>query len=113
MLEKLFDAIDTKDAARFAAFFTEHGVFRFGNLPEQKGRNAIMVFVSGFFESIDGLTHRVDESWEISNRLVCHGEVTYLRKDGRQLSVPFSNILRVSRGEGIIAYQVFVDISAL
>lgn len=112
MLDELFTAIDNKDAARFAAFFVERGEFRFGNMPEQLGQEAISAFVSGFFESIDTLVHRVDESWEIPGGIICHGLVTYTRKDGSKLSTPFANIVHMKAG-GISRYQVFADVSAL
>lgn len=112
MLDKLFLTIDRKDAPGFAAFFTEEGVFRFGNMPAQHGTEAIAIFVSDFFQSIDTLAHRVDESWEVPGGVVCHGEVTYTRKDGSKLTVPFANILDFGNG-GISRYQVFADVSAL
>src|SRR5690606_10795957 len=112
MLVELFAAIDKKDATRFTAFFSEGGVFRFGSMPEQVGQDAISAFVSGFFESIDTLVHRVDESWEIPGGIVCHGLVTYTRKDGSKLSAPFANIVHMTAG-GISRYQVFADVSAL
>ena len=40
LLDRLFKAIDSKDAAQFVSFLAEDGEFRFGNAPAVKGREA-------------------------------------------------------------------------
>lgn len=108
----LFRAIDAKDAAAFASHLAEDGEFRFGNLPPVAGREAIGQFVGGFFGSIKSLRHEVEATWRCGDELICRGTVTYARIDGRELSVPFANILHMKNG---LAgdYRIFVDASGL
>lgn len=111
-LAGLFAAIDGKDAERFASFVAPDGVFLFGNAPPVAGRSAIRDAVAGFFASIRGLTHRVDDVSVDGPLVWSRGLVTYVRHDGSQLAVPFCNCFEM-RGDLIARYQIFVDASAL
>jgi hypothetical protein len=109
---KLFNAIDAKDAGRFASFLSEDCRFRFGNLPELTGVAEVERFVAGFFESIHSVSHVIQESWDIPGGMVCHGQVTYVRRCGSSLTVPFCNVFRTSPA-GITDYLIFADTSSL
>lgn len=112
MLDDLFNAIDAKDSKAFAAFFSGNCRFRFGNLSEVTGVENVRDFVAGFFDSVASLSHEISESWSIPGGLVCHGRVTYERKDGSSLTVPFSNILKMDSA-GVCEYLIFADTSQL
>ena len=112
MFEPLFAAIDRMDAPAFAAFLSPHCDFRFGNLPVVQGRAGTEHFVARFFDSIGGIAHQVDAAWQVPGGYVAHGFVTYTRKDGSQLRVPFANVFRLDAG-GIADYLIFVDNSTL
>ena len=62
--------------------------------------------------SVAGLSHSVTEFWEVPGGLICHGMVTYTRRDGSTLTVPFANILKLRDGL-IYDYRIFADISEL
>jgi len=111
-LRHLTHAIDAKNAAAFAAFLTPDATFRFGNAPAVQGRDAIEAVVRGFFDAIDSLAHELHEQWSIGAVTICTGTVTYTRRDGRSLRVPFANVLKL-RGGCICDYQIYVDNSAL
>ena len=112
MIKELFNAIDNKDAGAFVAFLAPNCRFRFGNLPVVNGTEQIREFVAGFFDSIDSLSHTIHDSWDISGDVVCHGDVSYTRKDGSVLTVPFANVLK-KNSSGIIEYLIFADTSRL
>lgn len=112
MLSQLFQSIDNNDASTFAGFLSEDCTFTFGNQPAVTGRDAAREAVAAFFSSIAGLSHSLAESWEVPDGIVCHGTVTYTRKDGSTLAVPFANILKF-RGGLIFDYRIFADISEL
>lgn len=112
MINRLFEAIDGKDSRAFSSFLAADCVFRFGNLPAVEGISGIEEFVSGFFDSIDSLSHEVEESWEVPGGVVCHGRVSYTRVDGSVLTVPFANILK-GGSAGISEYYIFADTSQL
>ena len=111
-LMDLFTCIDTRDAGGFAQYLSENVEFRFGNSPLVNGRVDVMRAVEGFFRSIGGVRHELEQSWRHAESVVCHGRVTYTRRDGSTLSVPFANVFSLS-GKLVSRYLIFVDISAL
>ena len=111
MINKLFRAIDGKDLKSFTSFLSPGCAFKFGNLPAVVGMEEIEKFVAGFFDSIDSLSHEIEDSWSTHDSLVCHGLVSYTRKDGSILTVPFANIKLNSAG--ITEYLIFADTSQL
>jgi ketosteroid isomerase-like protein len=108
----LFSAIDAKDTSGFLAFLTPDARFRFGNAPVVQGREAIGEVVGGFFASIEALEHDVGKTWSDETSIVCHGEVTYTRKDGSQLTVPFADVFGF-QGDLIDEYLIHIDVSQL
>ncbi|MCG6937800.1 MAG: nuclear transport factor 2 family protein [Gammaproteobacteria bacterium] len=112
MIDELFRAIDGKDAVKFASFLSPGCRFKFGNYPDVTGADNIREFVGGFFESIDSLAHVIKQSWDVPGGLICHGQVTYTRKDGSTMTVPFANILNLD-ATGIFDYMIFIDASEL
>ena len=112
MIKALFQTVDNKDAPAFAGFLTEDCVFKFGNMPDVCGREAIQSFVAGFFESIKSLSHSVEGSWQVDDQQICRGEVTYTRQDQSHLTVPFAVILKM-QGDLISHYQIYADTSTL
>jgi ketosteroid isomerase-like protein len=108
----LFEAIDAKNVQKFASFLTDDVSFRFGNAPAVVGRTEVAKAVAGFFASIQGLRHRLTEVWREPNTMICEGQVTYTRLDGRVLEVPFLNVLR-TRGQLVADYRIYIDVSAL
>lgn len=110
--EPLFAAIDARDADAFAAFLTEDAEFRFGNAPPVVGRPAIAAYCAAFFAGLGGLTHRLESIWEVPEGVVCHGVVSYRRRDGSELTVPFANVLYLA-SDRVRRYLIFVDNGAL
>ena len=111
-LQRLFAAIDARDAAAFVGFLAADAQFRFGAAPAVSGREAIAAAVTAFFESIAGLEHRVDMAMRDGDTLVCEGEVTYTRHDGSEVSLPFADVFEM-QGEQIAAYKIYMDIGPL
>ncbi len=108
----LFASIDAKDTARFLSFLTEDGVFRFGNMPDVKGHAAIGQAVDGFFGTIAASRHHLLNVWSVPGHVICQGTVTYTRKDGRTLTLPFLNVFGM-RGTLIREYLIYIDVTPL
>ncbi|MCP4705317.1 MAG: nuclear transport factor 2 family protein [candidate division Zixibacteria bacterium] len=112
MVQELFKTIDNLDTKKFVSFLTDDAIFRLGNAEAATGKGTVETMVSGFFDSINGMRHEIYEVWEHPNTVICQGNVTYIRKDSTELSVPFANILRLEN-DLIKEYLVYVDISEL
>jgi hypothetical protein len=111
-LYRLFKAIDTMNADGFVSYLTDKARLRFGNGPVVTGREKIRETIAGFFVSIKALKHVILETWTYSDVVILQGEVTYTRKDGSQITLPFMNLYRM-KGKLIDEYLVYVDISPL
>jgi ketosteroid isomerase-like protein len=108
----LFAAIDANDAAAFVGLLTDDAVFRFGSAPAVRGRAAIQAAVDGFFATIAGCSHNVQNTLGSGSTLVCEGEVTYRRQDGSEITLPFTDILEYE-DDLISHYKIYADISPL
>lgn len=111
-IKELFQSVDNRDVNAFLGFLSDDVRFRFGNAPPVDGKANVGNLVSGFLESVKSLRHDVVEIWQKQDVVVCHGVVTYTRKDSSTLSVPFANIFKLA-GVSIREYLIFVDISEL
>ena len=87
-LTQLFNAIDSRDVLRFLEFLADDAEFRFGNMPSVHGKQDIGAAVGAFFDSIAACRHEFADSWALPDHVICHGRVTYTRKDASQLTVP-------------------------
>jgi ketosteroid isomerase-like protein len=108
----LLATIDGKRAHDFAQCLTPDGEFRFGNQPSVHGRENVEAYVSAFFGMIGGSRHELQRTWRDANTRVCEGNVTYTRRDGSTLTVPFANVFYL-RDDRIARYLIFIDNGAL
>jgi limonene-1,2-epoxide hydrolase len=111
-LSGLFSAIDSKDTSLFLAYLSDDATFRFGSAPAVMGQETIGAAVEGFFQTIDGSSHKLLITLAESSTLVCEGEVTYKRLDGNSLTLPFANVFEMA-GERISVYKIYIDIAPL
>jgi ketosteroid isomerase-like protein len=105
---ELFSAIDAKDTSRFMSFLEPDARFRYGSNPPAIGSDAIRAAVDGFFSAVKALTHQVEHVWALPGHVICAGTVTYLRHDGRSVSIPFCNVLAL-RNAKVKDYVVYAD----
>ena len=113
-LDGLFAAIDSKDTDGFLGFLAGEASFRFGSQPALVGHDAIRAGVDGFFASIDASEHRLANVLASNSTLVCEGSVTYTRKDGSTITLPFTNVFELDAGlDRIAEYKIYIDIAPL
>jgi ketosteroid isomerase-like protein len=106
----LFADVDRMDAKAFASYLAEDCVLRFANADEVVGREAIEAAIAGFFTTIEGLSHRIIEQWEIDDTTIVQNEATYTRTDDREVTVPAVTIYRRS-ADLIDDYRIYVDLA--
>ncbi len=111
-LQLLFNKIDKMDVQAFLSFLTNDVRFRFGNGPEVVNKEKVKTVISSFFKSIKGLRHSILEVWELSNTIICEGEVTYTRLNNSKVTIPFVNIFKMEK-EHISDYLIYIDITPL
>jgi ketosteroid isomerase-like protein len=111
-MHRMLATVDAKDAAGFAGWFTPDAVMRYGSGEPMVGPGAIRGFCDRFFCAVDGIAHRVLAQWDEGAKTICQGECSYLRKDGRRLTLPFMT-LSTRRGDKLAEYLVYMDAAPL
>lgn len=110
--DELLHAVDAGDADRFVTALTPDASFRFGNSDCVVGTEAIRTVVAGFFGAIASSRHELIQWWGVAPSVACEGTVTYTRRDGSLLQVPFVNAFDLI-GRKIASYRIYADTSAL
>jgi ketosteroid isomerase-like protein len=106
--DPLFRAIDAKSTGQFLDFLSEDALFRYGSSPAVVGRATIGAAVDQFFASIESSRHELRLVWERPDAAVCQGDVHYVRRDGKSLTLPFCNIFQLRDGK-IVRYEIYID----
>jgi ketosteroid isomerase-like protein len=113
----LYDgAVDKKDAAGFAAAFTDDAWMRFANNDPVIGRANIEAAIAQFFTMIASLKHETTGVFSQGDAVILEANVTYTRHDGRLVTVPAVTIFRLTaapRGPLARKVQMFVDLAPL
>jgi len=110
---EIFALIDQLDAHAVAALFAEDAVMVFGNNDQLLGRAAILAGNTAMLAHIKGLRHVVRQEWTVDDTTIAVTDVTYTRRDDKQVTVPAVSIWRVD-GDGLIAeYRVYYDLAPL
>ncbi|MBC7693209.1 MAG: hypothetical protein H7222_15700 [Methylotenera sp.] len=108
-----FERVDTMDSAGFAEAFGFDSVFQFGNLPAVRGRENIQNFVDYFFTQLKSISHKIESSHCDDLSVSIRGVVSYIRKDGTQLDLAFSNFISSTDGHQFSLWQIYMDPSPL
>jgi ketosteroid isomerase-like protein len=106
----IFADIDAFDPDKFVAHLTPNAKFRFANADPVTGREAVKEAVTGFFSSIDGLTHHILNVYESGETVIAQIDVEYRRKDGKSVTVPNADIL-VFDGDLVRDWQIYIDVT--
>ena len=104
----LLSAVDARDADRFVAFLTDDGKFTYANAPAVVGRSAVRTAVAAFFALVRSLEHTPRHVWTVPGHVVVEGTVRYVRHDGREVTLPFVNVLALA-GDRIADYRIYID----
>jgi hypothetical protein len=67
--------------------------------------------VGGLLRTVDGVAHDVVAQWDVGDATIAETNVTYTRKDGRDVTVPVVTIYRPGDGAAIRDYRVFIDLT--
>jgi hypothetical protein len=107
---QVFADIDSLNPDSFVTHLTPDVVFRFGNADPVIGRDAVREAVTGFFSTIDGLTHHIRNVWEFGDTAIVQIDVEYARKDGKTVTVPNADILTYD-GDLVRDWRIYIDVA--
>jgi ketosteroid isomerase-like protein len=109
----LFALVDTMDVATISALFAEDAQVAFGNSQPFVGIEQIRTGLTAFFDTIAGLRHDIVNEWNVGDDTIVEFEITYARKDGRQVTIPCVTIFHVDAAGKIDAYRVYFDVTPI
>jgi ketosteroid isomerase-like protein len=106
----IFADIDSFDPDKFVAHLTPDVRFRFGNADPVTGQAAVREAVAGFFATIDGLTHHIQNAWDAGDTTIVQIDVEYRRQDGKSVTVPNADVL-IFDGDLVRDWQIYIDVA--
>ena len=77
------------------------------------GVDEIGTGTTAFFDTIAGLHHEIVNEWNVGSDAIVELEVTYDRKDGRQVTIPCVTIFHTDAAGKIDDYRVFFDVAPI
>jgi ketosteroid isomerase-like protein len=104
-----YAAIDAMSVDGFAAGLTPDAEVVVGNNPAMKGRQAAKEGIGYFFSTIQGLKHHFVNVVESGALTFLEAKVDYLRKDGRQVTIPVVTVLE-RNGDLVKSLRIYFDV---
>lgn len=109
-IASLFEAIDGQRTDAFLARLTEDCRFRFGSAPALTGRDAIRQSVEGLFGAIHSIKHTLETVWRNEKIIIVRGHVRYVFKAGRDVEIPFCDVLELGSAGQIQNYEIYSEL---
>ena len=106
----LYSSIDAMRLEEFAAGLAPDVEVVVGNNPPMRGREAVKEGIGHFWSSIGGLKHNFVNVAEANGLTFLEAKVDYLRKDGKQVTVPVVTVLE-RKGELVRSLRIYFDIA--
>jgi ketosteroid isomerase-like protein len=112
LIQQIYAADEALDAESFVALLTEDVQFRLGSNPLITGRASVFQMITTFFSTIQGLQHHLIKAWEDETTVIFEAEVTYTRKDGSQVTIPYVDVLELESTQ-VKDYKIYIDLTPL
>jgi ketosteroid isomerase-like protein len=113
IIKDLIALFEKMDVEKALTYFTDDGLYRFGNYPPAIGRQAIReATTSSHLDQIKGIAFDIKAIWENADAVTCEMDIHYTRNDNTVLTLPCTDIFRME-GEKIREMRVYMDASPL
>jgi hypothetical protein len=97
------------DVDAWAAHLAPGAVMRFGNAEPVCGRARCREALAAVYARISGVRHQIVERWQHGAATIVEASVTYVRTDGREVTLPVVTIYRTDDEDLIFDYRVYID----
>lgn len=108
IVERMFTAVEKRDLDTYLTFFTEDAEYRAANLPPVFGHKGIAEFAKPMMDMFTKVDHIVKDVWQSGDVICCELDLTYVRKDGKSVTVPCCDIIRLQGGK-VKSLRAFLD----
>lgn len=119
LIGRVFAADRQLDTEAFVQLLTTDVVLRIGSQPAIIGIDAVRQAINGLFAAMrSGVEHTLRHAWTDhdparGNSLVYQAEALFHLKDGRDLSLPYVNVLRITPSGLVSHYLIYIDLSPM
>jgi uncharacterized protein (TIGR02246 family) len=110
MVHDMCAAVDRGDAAKFASFFSDDALYRFGNAEPSRGRAAVLAATEGASTALPWVRHTVEQVAAVGDQLFCRFLIETESPDGTPLALPCVTVIEIA-GDEIVDYRVHMDLS--
>lgn len=107
---ELYGHIDAMRLDDFIAGLTPDVEVVVGNNPAMRGRAQVKEGIGQLFGAIDGIRHNLVNVADAPDRTFLETNVDYLRKDGRQVTIPVVTVLE-RKGDLVKSLRIYFDIA--
>ena len=108
-----FRDADTLVVETLISWFADTIEVRFGNAPPIHGRAAAEQAFRQFYSSLSGMRHRSEALVSSGDLAAQMAVVTYIRRDGSEVSMPVASHLRRVGDKKIDRLWIFIDLAPL
>ena len=114
LIEAIFKADHALDLDGFMALLAADVSLRIGSQPPLEGRAAVSQAIGGLFAGMrSGIEHHLHETWHSDHSVIYEAVATFHLKDGRDVTVPYMNALRLNDQGLVRDYRIYIDLAAL
>lgn len=108
-VRRMYRDADTCDPVKAMSWLTEDVSQQMAGAPPLHGRAAVQAQYTQFVQTVDHMEHRFIGIWDVEPLVtVAEAQVTYFRKDGSQLTLPATTILR-RRGDKVADIRIYIN----
>lgn len=115
VIQQVFEADRHLDTEAFLRLLSPEVVLRIGSQPCVVGVDAVRRVIAGMFAGMrDGIHHTLVQSWTASDdeggvSLAYQADAVFHLLDGRDVALPYVNILRIVRSGLVSTYSIYID----
>jgi len=109
LVRRMLAAVESVAIDEYLGYFAPDAEYKIGNADALIGTEKIRGVAAGVVQTMGGITHDVKKIWAVDGGTVlCHADVTYRRKDGKEFRIPNMVIVRF-RDDKVRSYQAYLD----
>ena len=111
-LVDLFNGMDHSDPHALTGTMHDDVVFRWGSVPDIRGKDQVHAMFEDFFTKVTKMRHRILQTYDLGETVCLQGEVAFELVSGEQLYCDFADVFTLRDGK--VAMQiVYIDNTAL
>lgn len=113
MVKQMFKVFESMNMDEAVKYFTEDIRYRFGNANPTIGKqNLVDSAKTTHLENVKAISFDIKDFWEQKNVVIVELEITYSLDNGKVLTIPCTDILRMER-DLVRDFRAYMDISPL